>query len=111
MTQKPKAKARNTRGCEISINHRADHVHDLLSLFRSIFEGSFLPLGTAKEAKRIVSYVNSAVCLVVGKDKHQLSANPFAKIEYSGDGMHLRGANSNRHGPTSARAAYFPLIA
>jgi PAS domain S-box-containing protein len=65
---------------ETNTNHRTNHVPDLPSLCRFIFNNSPLPIAMAVGAKHIVRYVNPAFCFLTGKGEHELIGNTFSEI-------------------------------
>jgi len=67
---------------ETNTNHRTNHVPDLPSLCRFIFNNSPLPVAMAVGAKHIVRYVNPAFCRLASKSKDELIGKRFAEISY-----------------------------
>ena len=65
---------------ETNTNHRTNHVPDLPSLCRFIFNNSPLPVAMAVGAKHIVRYVNPAFCFLTGKSEYELIGNTFSEI-------------------------------
>jgi PAS domain S-box-containing protein len=65
---------------ETNTNHRTNHVPDLPSLCRFIFNNSPLPIAMAVGAKHIVRYVNPAFCFLTGKSEYELIGNTFSEI-------------------------------